>query len=241
MSVNEKMTAIADAIREKTGGTEKLSLGDMADGVGQVYNAGKQTEYDCFWDAYQDNGNRTNYAYGFSGAGWTDETFKPKYPICVGDNAESMCSRSAFMEFPVDVDFSQCTNIYYTFAYNGNLVRLPRMDISKVTTATYAFRECKNLEEIACLVFSEKTSFTTNVFHLCQALKNLTIEGTINTPVSFQHSSKLTNESVQSIIDHLKNLTGTTAKTLTLHADVGAKLTDAQKTTITAKNWTLVY
>lgn len=42
MSVNEKMTAIADAIRSKTGGTEPLGLDDMAVGVGDVYEAGKQ-------------------------------------------------------------------------------------------------------------------------------------------------------------------------------------------------------
>lgn len=42
MSVNEKMTAIADAIRDKTGGTEPLGLDDMAVGVGDVYEAGKQ-------------------------------------------------------------------------------------------------------------------------------------------------------------------------------------------------------
>jgi hypothetical protein len=34
---------------------------------------------------------------------------------------------------------------------------------------------------------------------------------------------------------------GASAKTLTLHKDVGAKLTEAQKAEITAKNWILVY
>ena len=36
-------------------------------------------------------------------------------------------------------------------------------------------------------------------------------------------------------------LTGSTAQTLSLHADVGAKLTDAQKAAASAKNWTLAY
>jgi hypothetical protein len=31
------------------------------------------------------------------------------------------------------------------------------------------------------------------------------------------------------------------AQTLTVHAEVGNKLTEAQKATITAKNWILVY
>lgn len=41
MSVNSKMTAIADAIREKTGGTDLLSLDEMAAGVDETYEAGK--------------------------------------------------------------------------------------------------------------------------------------------------------------------------------------------------------
>lgn len=40
MSVKEKMTAIADAIRGKTGKTEKLTLDAMASGVNEVYIAG---------------------------------------------------------------------------------------------------------------------------------------------------------------------------------------------------------
>lgn len=50
MSVHEKMTAIADAIREKTGDTQKLGLDAMAAGVGEVYEAGKAekaAEYDA--------------------------------------------------------------------------------------------------------------------------------------------------------------------------------------------------
>ena len=41
MSLNDKMTAIADAIREKTGGTDPLSLDAIAAAVPAVYAAGK--------------------------------------------------------------------------------------------------------------------------------------------------------------------------------------------------------
>ncbi len=43
MSVNEKMTAIADAIRDKTGGTDALTLDDMAQAIPDVYDAGRAT------------------------------------------------------------------------------------------------------------------------------------------------------------------------------------------------------
>ena len=40
MSVNSKMTAIADAIREKTGGTDALTLDGMAAAIPEVFSAG---------------------------------------------------------------------------------------------------------------------------------------------------------------------------------------------------------
>lgn len=51
----------------------------------------------------------------------------------------------------------------------------------------------------------------------------------------------LDDGTIQSIVDGLADLTGQTAQTLTLHATVGAKLTQAQKDAVSAKNWTLVY
>ena len=63
MSVNEKMTAIADAIRERTGGTDALTLDDMARDVLKVYDSGKQAERDKFWEIYQEKGKRTQYNF----------------------------------------------------------------------------------------------------------------------------------------------------------------------------------
>ena len=39
------------------------------------------SHYDAFWDTFQRNGERKDYRYGFSGIGWNDENFKPKYDI----------------------------------------------------------------------------------------------------------------------------------------------------------------
>lgn len=53
MSVNEKMTAIADAIRTKTNGTQKLTLDDMP------------TEIDRACWSYYSYGEETGYEYGY--------------------------------------------------------------------------------------------------------------------------------------------------------------------------------
>ena len=58
MSVNAKMTAIANAIREKTGGTEPLGLDAMATEIPKVYDAGRSQAESDFWDRVQDYGDR---------------------------------------------------------------------------------------------------------------------------------------------------------------------------------------
>jgi len=91
------------------------------------------------------------------------------------------------------------------------------------------------------LDFSSATTMV-NPFNYHQSLKEVRfVEMSIPLSISFRYSSQLSDESIQSIIDGLADLTGNTAQTLTLHATVGGKLTETQKATITAKNWELVY
>ena len=83
MSVNEKMTAIADAIRDKTKETEPLTLDAMATEIPKVFDAGKKAEYDAFWDVFQNYGDEEGMSYysAFGYDGFTDENYNPKYPI----------------------------------------------------------------------------------------------------------------------------------------------------------------
>ena len=57
---------------------EKLQI--VAENEQKVYEAGKKTQYDEFWDAFQDYGNKTNYANAFGGY-WNEKTLRPKYDI----------------------------------------------------------------------------------------------------------------------------------------------------------------
>ena len=80
------------------------------------------------------------------------------------------------------------------------------------------------------------------MFNYIYSLVNVRfVANTIKLSIAFAQSDNLSTETIQSIIDGLADLTGGTAQTLTLHSTVGSKLTDTQKATITAKNWTLVY
>ena len=198
---------------------EKLT--QIAENEQKVFDAGMKSEYDRFWDVFQDHGNRRNYTMGLAGPGWTDETFKPKYPIVIEDGSDGYVFRD-----------NQTTHI-------------PRVEVLAATRINQLFYHAKCVQTIDCLYFHNEITNFSNTFNSCIALENLIIDGEVDRPIagsiSLQQSSKLTSASVDSIINALKDLTGQTAQTLTLHATVGANVTDAQKATFTAKNWTLVF
>lgn len=185
-------------------------LEPMAD-TAAIFEAGKQAEYDAFWDTFQENGNRTNYQNAFWT--WDGAIFKPKYAITGLLLQAFQNSAITEVKVPIVSGNSSCQGLFYKCA---NLVRVESLDMTEATN-------------------------TTNMFYTCFALEEIRFEGRIPIGVGFPHSNLLSAESVQSIIDHLADLRGAATQTLTLHKAVGARLTEAQKATITAKNWTLVY
>lgn len=206
-------------------------------------SGGDDSYYDTFWDAFQQNGTLTNYYGAFYGAGWTDETFKPKYTPMPGSGEMFHNSGITKLENGI-VDFSKLGDGYMVFRGCSNLVRLPRLDFSSMTTSSWLFGQCPKLEEIECIVVNETLTYANAFFansNEGSLLKEVRFEGVIGQSLNLKWSNLLSNDSVQSIIDHLKDLTGSTAQTLTLHADVGAKLTEAQKSAIASKNWNVTY
>lgn len=179
---------------------------------------GKQVAYDEFWDAFQDNGTKTNYVNAFSGSGWKDTNYNPKYPITATNHAGGI--------------FTYCSNITST--------KVPII-IDNIAANTMVFFSCSALKTIPSLKVTDQVKSYSDWFYNCKALEeiNFTEDSVIKANISFAYSPLLTTASVDSIINALKDLTGATAQTLTLHATVKGNLTQAQKDAIAAKNWTL--
>lgn len=191
----------------------------------KVYEAGKQAQYDEFWDGLQENGNRFNYQYGF--VGWPDKAFYPKYDIVLGvgyngayafyDNrCEDLAQR--LEDCNVILDTSKCGDIYQMFAfYRGK--RVPRIDCSSSMNynrgAQYLFSNVYNLETIDALVLQEDTKLD-YIFNNCTTLKNITIEGVIGQNLDMKSCGYLSKDSIISIINHLSD--NKSALTLTLSA-----------------------
>lgn len=77
------------------------------------------------------------------------------------------------------------------------------------------------------------------IFKNCTALEDVQLGQDWNMSLSVNSSENLTVQSMIAMFNSLKDLTGETAKTLTLGSVNLAKLTDEQKTIATNKNWTL--
>ena len=211
MSLNEKMTAIANTIRAHTGSQQPLSLDDMpaeislagmnmfdrgyteghAQGKYEGKREGQQAEYDAFWDTFQNEGKNLDYRYAFAYGKWTDENYNPKYPIEQNGDAYTkyMFTLSAITNTKVDIKILNST---------------------KSNTSVFA---ASALETIPKLILGGNEAFS-GWFTQAYALKNIVIGGSIDVTLNLNHSPLLTQESVVSIIEHLSGVT--TGQTLTL-------------------------
>lgn len=200
---------------------EKLAT--IAENEQKVFDAGQQAEYDRFWDAYQEYGERRSYSNAFYT--WRAGTFKPKYPIvCAESNAAiSTFSYLYDTEIPVDVEITNPNPEYWANNANSTFYKA-----DKVVTI-------KKLTVDSTVKFS-------NTFGYCNSLQNIILDGTIGQNGFDIHWSPLTHDSLMSILGVLADYAADTSGTswvVTLGTDNLAKLTDQEKAIATEKGWTL--
>jgi hypothetical protein len=111
----------------------------------------------------------------------------------------------------------------------------------KLSNATLLFNGRISLEEvIGELDFSGITAVNvqSNPFNGCTSLAEIRFtKESIKYNLSFTQSSQLSDESIQSILDGLANVS--TTRTLALNSAVYVKLTEEQKQSATDKGWTI--
>lgn len=219
---------------------EKLTA--IAENEQKVFEAGKKAEYDAFWGAYQNEGRRRDYYCGFTGTGWTNETFKPKYDM-KPTNAYQMfrsahVSKDLVDDFEVDVDFSECTNMQYVFMFSW-FSRVGVVDTRLAASLQGLFQNNTYTKTVDKLVLkTEGTQTFLNAFSGSTALESITIEGAIGNNIDFSACSKLTHDSLMSIINHLQTK-ASGSFVLTLGTTNLGKLSDAEKAIATERGWTL--
>ena len=146
-------------------------------------------------------------------------TIKSDTPITLATNAlfAPMGGTAILETLVLDCDFSECTKFDNWLMRQNKLKRIEGqpLNLSGATGLTSFAAYCYELESFRVVPKTIKVSFSVNRCYAIDA------------------------DTIQSIIDGLFDLTGGTAQTLTLHAEVKAKLTETQLATITGKNWTI--
>lgn len=177
-----------------------------------AYEAGKaavsgDNYYDTFWESYQNNGNRVDYAYGFAGDGWNDGNYRPKYLIKPKDTY-MMFARTRISKTS-GIDFSEATSFDYSFYYSNFLKEVDVGSIPKVKSFNMSFSSGV-IETVRMRDIDEACTFS-NTFKGASQLVNVDTTGSIGSDISFVDCKKLNRLSMDSIRDHLSdNVTGKT-------------------------------
>ena len=103
---------------------------------------------------------------------------------------------------------------------------------------TYVIKNCKELYYL-WIPNTITTTIPANAIYGCDALEEIELQDGFNVSANFSNCTNLSTDSLIAMLNALKDLTGQTAKSLTIGATNLAKLTNAQKGIATDKNWTL--
>ena len=227
MTVAEKILRAKDdydAVYESGYAKGQAEGGDSEEAYNEGFEAGKKSEYDTFWDEYQEKGAPHMHHYKFAGTKWNDNTFKPKYDIkprwgsnytfalCgVKDLVASLKAQGRVL------DTKEASDMRY-FCYSIQSKTFPTLDFSGINASNLKvqsniFSESKNIETIEKIILKDGLTFS-GWFSYCTALRDVRFEGSIGSDISFKDSPLLLGASIENIIGCLSDTAS--GKTLTL-------------------------
>ena len=239
---------IANKIREIKQTNETMFPNEIAEKVQDVFEVGKKSQYDAFWDSYQSKGIAKKYHYAFCGICWSDNNFKPKYDIVFSEadggmafyNNQVTNIKGQLEECGVVLDTSRATGLYQAFMY-AMTTELPQISVVNSTNLYSLFGGCSKLKRVDKLILkSDGTSpHLTSVFASCSALEHIEFEGLIGSSITMSSCSKLSVESAKSAINCLANYAGTDNEgvySFKLHANTWTAL-EADSTAPNGSTW----
>ena len=144
-----------------------------------MFEAGKQAEYDAFWDELQNHGNAKGYAQAFAYYMWNDKTYNPKYPFKIEGCNQMFANNTSITDTKVPLDF------------RGNKGQI-----------FYVFENATNLVTIRTIILDSQTQSFSRWFNNCTSLQNITFEGVIGKSIDFSYSP-LSVDSMINVISHL--------------------------------------
>lgn len=197
---------------------EKLTT--IAENEQKVYDKGHEKGMRKFWECFTVNGNRSAYNGAFmntdfSGTTLPSDLFKPcqasfgAFQLYVGS---SLPLGLNFSKVPMGTNITTCTG-YRLFFNAENIEEVYDIQLPAQATIQSMFEGCTSLKKIDKLTVKSLTQFT-NTFRNCNALTDITINGTIGQSISFIYSP-LSVASMKSVISHLATVTNSKTVTFT--------------------------
>lgn len=154
-------------------------------------------------------GNNWSYALNYS----KSFTNFPPRDIAIFLLAANIDATSAFMGSTLQI-------VQLTTQVEGVLSRVKFSNINGI------FSLCSKLKEVIGAIDVSSCSSATNAFNGCNLLQKVNVYG-LSVNLSLSPTSQLSLDSLQYLVDNAKN---TSAITVTVHADIYAKLTDPSNT-----------
>lgn len=241
--LQEAKADIKAAIEEKGVEVGNELIDGYADKVDAVYDKGvsdgKKSEYDEFWDIFQNYGNGPvdGYEYAFMYRRWNDENFKPKYNID-GKKFYMAFYSTGIKDIPaclerqgVILDTSQSDSLDRIFSATKSEV-LPSIDARSCVSKEFTlYGSSWHCHTIGTLILKDDGSqkFNNNCFYDLPRLVNFTVEGVIGNNINFAWSPKLSKASIISIVTHLSDTQGATVtfKKEAVNREFGINVDDA--------------
>lgn len=171
-------------------------------------------------------------AQAFNGCSSLASITLPNSVTSINAQAFSGCSSLASINIPNNV-----TSIGLQAFYGCTSLTIITIPNSVTNIGDWVFRECTSLTSVT--IPNSVTSIGQNAFQNCTSLGNVTLGQDFNCSLNLSYSTKYSADTMVAMFEALKDLTGQTAKTLTLGATNLAKLTAEQKQIATSKNWNL--
>ena len=221
--------------------TTAEKLVKVAENREKLYEAGKQAEYDSFWDAFYSS---ETCDYRFAGKGWTDTTFKPNQNM-TPTNANYMFAATAIKDLKgnlkrcgVTLDTSKATTGANMF-YWAQCVYVPTISTISMSTLSSIFAYASNLENVELLILKDNGTQTfVNPFLNCTSLNEIRISGQIGNNFDIS-PCPLSKESFESVITALSpTVTGKTVSFKKTAKEAAFTAEEWEVLTATKPNWT---